>query len=89
MLLVVIVWLRLSTLLLRTFASYENFTARLLFKSLLVKSLWSNNHADVVDVVVLRNVNFLFNLVSVDHCSKVRIVISHRVTNINDHVSLH
>lgn len=64
-LLVVVVLLRLGTRLLRALAPNEDFAARLLLKSLLVEALGSNDHADVIDSVVLRNVNFALDLVCV------------------------
>ena len=61
MLLVFIIWLRSCILLLRVLSSDENLAACLFLQSLLVKTFGPNEHADVVDPGVLRDVNLLLD----------------------------
>lgn len=79
MLFVVIVGLRhhVCSLFLRSFTSNQNFAARLFFKSFLVKTFRTNEHTNVVDSWILRNVNFLFNFVVIRNHSIQRVVELH------------
>ena len=61
MLLIFIVGLRRSILLLTILASYQYFTACFLLQALLVEALGPNQHANIIDSCVLRNVDFLLN----------------------------
>ena len=61
MLLILVVWLWCSVLLLRVLASDQNLAPCLLLQALLVETFWPDQHADIVDASVLRNVNlFLY-----------------------------
>ena len=63
MLIIIIVRLWDCSRLLGTFTPYQNFTPSFFFKSLLVKTLWSDDHANIVNAVVLGNVNFSLKLI--------------------------
>ena len=64
-LLVLVVWLRCGVLLLRVLAADQYLAASLLLESLLIKALRPNEHANVIDSRVLRNVDFVFYFRSV------------------------
>ena len=64
-LLIFIVRLRRGVLLLRVLASYQNLAPGFLLKALLVETFRSNEHANVVDARVLRNVNLFLDFRSV------------------------
>jgi hypothetical protein len=63
-LLIVIIGLGCCALFLASFASYQDFAVCLLLQSLLVESFGPDDHPDVVDTCVLRDVDLLFKLVS-------------------------
>lgn len=75
MLLVIIVRLGNRARLLGAFATDQNFAACLLFQTLLVETFRPNYHANIVDAVVLWDVDLLLDLVGVDHCAEVRVVL--------------
>ena len=62
MLLIVVIFSKRVTLLVRTFTSDEDFAARLLFKSFLVDSLGSNDETNEVDSMITGKVNLRFEL---------------------------
>ena len=63
MLIIIIVWLRYCPCFLRTFSSYQNFASGLFFKTLLVKTFWSDNHTNVVHTIVLFQVDLFLKLI--------------------------
>ena len=64
-LLIFVVWLRGGVLFLRILASDQNLAPCFLLKALLVETFRSNEHANVVDARVLRNVNLFLDFRSV------------------------
>jgi hypothetical protein len=69
-LIIIIVWLRRGTLLLRAFSSDQDLAAGLFLKSLLIETFRANQHAYVVDSGVLGKINLLLNFGGVLKCAE-------------------
>lgn len=61
-LLVFVIRLRCRIFFLRVLSSNQNLASRFFFKSLLVETFWSNEHANVINTCILGDVNLFLDL---------------------------